>query len=89
MGKVLIFRDKQTNRTFLLYIDHHHHPHDQAHMLCRNEERPDNDEQFVAILSSVSFIMLKKGDYVKAKAFAEQVEPLFRLLTKLKTYNPS
>ena len=36
-------------------------------MLCRNEERPDNDEQFVAILSSVSFIMLKKGDYVKAK----------------------
>ena len=58
-------------------------------MLCRNEERPDNDEQFVAILSSVSFIMLKKGDYVKAKAFAEQVEPLFRLLVKLKTYNPS
>ena len=56
-------------------------------MLCRNEERPDNDEQFVAILSSVSFIMLKKGDYVKAKAFAEQVEPLFRLLVKLKTCN--
>ena len=56
-------------------------------MLCRNEERPDNDEQFVAILSSVSFIMLKKGDYVKAKAFAEQVEPLFRLLVKLRTCN--
>ena len=34
-----------------------------------------------------SFIMLKKGDYVKAKAFAEQVEPLFRLLAKLKTWN--
>ena len=43
-------------------------------MLCRNEERPDNDERFIAILSSVSFIMLKKGDYIKAKAFAEQVE---------------
>ena len=42
-------------------------------MLCRNEERPDNDERFIAILSSVSFIMLKKGDYIKAKAFAEQV----------------
>ena len=25
LGKVLIFRDKQTNRTFLLYIDQHHH----------------------------------------------------------------
>ena len=24
-GKVLIFRDKQTNRTFPLYIDHYHH----------------------------------------------------------------
>ena len=43
-------------------------------MLCKNEEHPDNDERFLAILSSVSFIMLKKGDYVKAKAFAEQVE---------------
>ena len=48
-------------------------------MLCRNEERPDNDERFIAILSSVSFIMLKKGDYIKAKAFAEQVE-LYPLL---------
>ena len=45
----------------------------QAHMLCRKEERPDNDERFIAIVSSVSFIMLKKGDYIKAKAFAEQV----------------
>ena len=42
-------------------------------MLCRKEERPDNDERFIAIVSSVSFIMLKKGDYIKAKAFAEQV----------------
>ena len=45
----------------------------QAHMLCRTEERPDNDERFISIVSSVSFIMLKKGDYIKAKAFAEQV----------------
>ena len=51
-------------------------------MLCRNEERPDNDERFIAILSSVSFIMLKKGDYIKAKAFAEQVE-LYPLLHTL------
>ena len=42
-------------------------------MLCRTEERPDNDERFISIVSSVSFIMLKKGDYIKAKAFAEQV----------------
>ena len=25
LGKVIIFRDKQTDRTFLLYIDHHYH----------------------------------------------------------------
>ena len=24
LGKVIIFRDKQTDRTFLLYIDHYH-----------------------------------------------------------------
>ena len=25
LGKVLIFRYRQTDRTFLLYIDYHHH----------------------------------------------------------------
>ena len=54
----------------------------QAHMLCRNEERPDNDERFISILSSVSFIMLKKGDYIRAKAFAEQVGQ-FQIFLKL------
>ena len=28
LGKVIIFRDKQTDRTFLLYIDHHGNHHD-------------------------------------------------------------
>ena len=51
-------------------------------MLCRNEERPDNDERFISILSSVSFIMLKKGDYIRAKAFAEQVGQ-FQIFLKL------
>ena len=33
LGKVIIFRDKQTDRTFLLYIDdlyHHYHYHTQV-----------------------------------------------------------
>ena len=37
-GKVLIFRDKQTNRTFLLYIDIYIYANDDC-------GKPDDDDQ--------------------------------------------
>jgi hypothetical protein len=42
-------------------------------MLCSKEEQGKEGERMLGILSSVSYIMLKKGDYIMAKAFAEQV----------------
>lgn len=48
--------------------------------MCAREDRSKDDEGFIGILSSVSFIMLKKGDYVKAKAFAEQVSAYLYLV---------
>ena len=56
LGKVIIFRDRQTNKTFLLYIDHpHHHQQYEANcghrkVVCSGTQHPPQLQQATIII---------------------------------------
>ena len=49
-GKVLIFRDKQTNRTFPLYKDDHRDDHDYHDYHDPDDHHDDQDHLLLALL---------------------------------------